>query len=98
MWKFFGWIMLISLAMAVVKLAFLFLFIVGVLFKPSETVGLIAIFAALWLIQQFPAATFGVLAILLIVGVWKKVPEDQGGQRHSVSKLTEPKRRRGEST
>jgi len=98
MWKIFGFVVIFGLAMALLKIAFLFLFIVGVLFKPWETVGVVAIFALLWLIQQFPAAAFGVLAILLIVGAWRKIPANQTCERHCVPRLTGPKRYRGERT
>ena len=66
-------IFIFGLAITLVKIAFLFLFIVGFLFKPRETAGLVGMFVILWLIERFPLPSFCLIALLLGVAVWEKI-------------------------
>jgi hypothetical protein len=81
--RFLGFILAVSLALALLRVALVFIFVVYVtalvvsfIVRPKETFGLLAFLICCSMLQQHPLATLGTLAIWGIATAISKVNKD----------------------
>lgn len=66
-----GIVLLIAFAVFAFKVAILLLFLAGLIFRTKETIGLILVLGAFWLIRVQPIACLIVAAIIGIIALAK---------------------------
>lgn len=70
MWKVLGVIFVAGLAIAAIKVALVILVLAALIFRPKETLGLLALGALLHLWQYSALAGAGVTAVLILLAVY----------------------------
>ncbi|WP_425228828.1 hypothetical protein [Sphingomonas sp.] len=76
-WKLLGFLVIVALAVVAIKIAFAFLFLAGLIFKPKETLILLALLGMLALFRNYPATCF-TLAIIVIVLTLGRIVSKEG--------------------
>ncbi|TPG13196.1 hypothetical protein [Sphingomonas oligophenolica] len=71
-----GILLMAALAVFALKLAFIFVLIVGVIFRTKETLWLIAVLGMLALLRNYPAISYTVIAIIVIVAIAQAGKDD----------------------
>ena len=64
-----------ALALAVIKLATLALIVAGLIFRPTTTIGLLALLGLLALVRAQPAIGIGAVAVFVVAAIAIKVKE-----------------------
>lgn len=72
MWQILGILIVAALMVMAIKIAFVFLFLTGLIFRPKETLMLLAFLGVLALFRSYPAVSF-ILAVAIIVLVLGRI-------------------------
>lgn len=67
MWQVLGAIMLIAAAIVAFQIAIILLILVGLIWRPKETIGLLIIVGMIALLQSHPALGVAALACLILL-------------------------------
>lgn len=62
-------ILLLGAFVLAIKVALLMIFLVGLIWRPKETIALIVVLGAFALVRNYPGPVAGVVGVLALVGV-----------------------------
>lgn len=66
-------ILLLGAFVLAIKVALLMIFLVGLIWRPKETIALIVVLGAFALVRNYPGPVAGVVGVLALVGVVRLV-------------------------
>ena len=66
-------ILLLGAFVLAIKVALLMIFLVGLIWRPKETIALIVVLGAFALVRNYPGLVAGIVGVLVLVGVVKLI-------------------------
>jgi len=66
-------LIMVGVFVVAIKVALLMIFLVGLIWRPRETIALIVVLGAFALVRNYPGPVAGVVGVLALIGVVKLI-------------------------